>query len=249
MIVTFLLNDFFDKVSNNKKMSNYYTVFWSSSVDGYFRFYRKFRKKLGIAKVDPFVNNDHWPIPSNENTDDNSHPFSIPNLVCLNNRPPEHYITSYGCICRTQGEDGSKYLIVKRPYSIDYVGFIGGSYAPHQFYFYIQNLPTNEREKILSAGDDFDILWNEIFPSHKHNENYYQYAKKKFNMIQPYLSWLLEEVPSRDPNGIYNWVFPKGKISYSGGFPETELSCAIREFNEETHDVFPLHEKYLSVQL
>jgi len=178
--------------------------------------------------------------------------FALPHLCCLSNRPPEQYITSYGCICRSSNQSNpeaeAKYLIVKRPYSIDYVGFIGGSYAPHQLYFFIQNLPTNERKKIAEAAtdDDFDRLWYEIFPKGNHKENYYQYAKKKFTLIQPWISWIMEAIPARDPDGIYNWVFPKGKITYINEMQEDEISCAIREFIEETHGIFPLSQEYLT---
>lgn len=254
-------------------MSNYYTVFWTSATDGYFQFYRKFRKKMGLTMIDPFTEVALTASPAasvdTAMLSEEFNYFSLPNLCCLSNRPPEQYITSYGCICRSSGSPNNdvntdhtdrtnrldrserseaKYLIVKRPYSIDYVGFIGGSYAPHQLYFFVQNLPANERQKIAKASDDddFDGLWYEIFPREKHKEKYYQYAKKKFALIQPWISWIFEAIPSRDPDGIYNWVFPKGKITYINDMQEGEIACAIREFIEETHGIFPLSQEYLT---
>jgi 8-oxo-dGTP pyrophosphatase MutT (NUDIX family) len=65
------------------------------------------------------------------------------------------------------------------------------------------------------------------------------YAKSKFDSLSPILDGLLEFIPSKDPDGLSQWLWPKGRIEYyptMNGImsPESPWECAIREFSEET---------------
>ena len=81
---------------------------------------------------------------------------------------------------------------------------------------------------------DFDELWKEIWSnstddkSVEHNLEYYR-AKEQFTILKEYI---LPQIAHRI-NITYNvpeWGFPKGKRN--GG--ESNLECAIREFEEES---------------
>jgi 8-oxo-dGTP pyrophosphatase MutT (NUDIX family) len=127
-----------------------------------------------------------------------------------------------------------KYLLIKRRHSLGYMEFIRGRYniediegITHLFEQMIQY------EIDMIKSHTFDELWNEIWTDKKKYNEYYS-AKEKFLMLKDNqcidcnlnfyintakLKWTSEE-----------WGFPKGRKNTN----ESEMNCAIREFEEET---------------
>jgi len=123
----------------------------------------------------------------------------------------------------------------------------------------IQDLPQDERIRLVEH--DFDQLWTDLHLKPADGEAY-EFGKEKFNQIKPHLKNLFKRFPSRDPDGKYLWLFPKGKPDYRPMscynsdnsqtvltckenlvidpvrlIPESPFECALREFTEETNGV------------
>ena len=126
-----------------------------------------------------------------------------------------------------------EYLMIRRRHTLGFVDFIRGKYAVDNTY-YIANMiyqMTNEEKEHLKTKE-FDEIWASIWgdDSESHHKNERIISCEKFNQL-------------RSANGLNNlieasttswdeqeWGFPKGRKNYN----ETDLDCAIREFNEET---------------
>ena len=125
------------------------------------------------------------------------------------------------------------FLFVRKKNSIEYIEFIKGKYNIYNEYSYVKLLSyiTLEELKVLKNNDFIDI-WNNLWNINENNkifnikyENEYINSKDKFEKID---KSIYEKIKI-----IYNepeWGFPKGKKNKY----ESNLDCAIREFNEET---------------
>jgi 8-oxo-dGTP pyrophosphatase MutT (NUDIX family) len=125
-----------------------------------------------------------------------------------------------------------QYLLIQRKDSLSYVEFIRGKYNTYDREFLsrlIQGMTITEQERILSNnfGDLWKSLWGDTINSKTH-KNDYDISELKFNSIKELLPELVKNNPSNwtEPE----WGFPKGRRNPH----ETDLSCAIREFQEET---------------
>jgi ADP-ribose pyrophosphatase YjhB (NUDIX family) len=160
--------------------------------------------------------------------------LSLPNRVSISNFKIGMPIISYGIIYRYDNII-PEYLLIKRNNSLSYIDLLQGSYRESQLYFMIQELPHDERKRLISY--DFDRLWGDI--SMMVETELYKVAKEKFSTLKPHLKRLFEMVPSSDPDGKKLWLFPKGRPDYIADentlVPEDPLKCAIREFTEETN--------------
>ena len=180
----------------------------------------------------------------------------MPNIINEINK----YINSYGIICFKIDEtinisidklinaeidstnykinndinlnDKIKILMIRRRHSLNYVQFIRGKYTMANL-SKIFKLMTNYENKLI-LNNNFNYLWHELWRDTAKNKNYkkeYLHSKNKFNKLKENNFYeLLEE------NNLSNylepeWEFPKGKKNMN----ETSLTCAIREFNEETN--------------
>lgn len=154
-----------------------------------------------------------------------------------------------------------KYLMVQRKDSLSYVEFIRGKYEV-QNRTYLMKLfslmAPYEREQI--RNNDFETLWKDMWcknADQEHNKNFnkeYNEATTKFNLLkngvyiiiaddlistEPFdesskttifmnLDYILDNTKSEYPET--EWGFPKGRRNIN----EDDISCAIREFREET---------------
>ena len=132
-------------------------------------------------------------------------------------------ITSNGVIHVNNG----KYLMIRRRKTLGYVDFMRGRYSPKK-HAYIMNLvdemTVQEKKDLLEL--DFTTLSHQMWGA-AHEETY---ARDKFNQIKGdgMLAALIEASPTRW--ATQEWGFPKGRRNMN----ETELNCALREYEEET---------------
>jgi 8-oxo-dGTP pyrophosphatase MutT (NUDIX family) len=159
-------------------------------------------------------------------------------------------VTSYGLIavrylnnnCTTSlfsnsatihnGYDSIQFLLIKRKDSIAYVEFLRGRYGQLDEPYIcrlLRNMTQSEHERLRTKT--FDELWQTLWgerSSIRSHKNDYDASIKKFMHVKDKLPTLLEENPTKwvEPE----WGFPKGRRNPY----ETDMSCAIREFQEET---------------
>lgn len=168
-----------------------------------------------------------------------------------------HPIISYGIICYKLEYDSHsnslcpKYLMVQRKDSLAYVEFIRGKYdLSNKEYItkMLQNMTPEERTKIHTQT--FDQLWNSMWcrATHSPEENTknfnkeFKEAKEKFDMLKRgYLITLTGgdklyfnlDYIMQNTQPLFQdteWGFPKGRRNIN----ENDISCALREFKEET---------------
>ena len=154
-------------------------------------------------------------------------------------------IISYGIILYNKLHGDKKYLMIQRKDTIGFIEFMRGKYDVYSIH-YITHLfkimSRIERENILTKTFDelWDGLWfkNKKYSSNLNNLSEYTISKHKFNILKSgyiitnqYVS--LTSLNNKTPM-IYEtpeWGFPKGRRNIY----ESDLSCAIREFEEETN--------------
>uniref|UniRef100_A0A6C0B7H5 Nudix hydrolase domain-containing protein n=1 Tax=viral metagenome TaxID=1070528 RepID=A0A6C0B7H5_9ZZZZ len=143
-------------------------------------------------------------------------------------------ITSYGII-HIMNE---KYLMICRRKTLGFTDFIRGKYS-FQHLKNINNLihemTLTEKKNILEQ--DFNTLWCDLWGISSDHSMDELHARDKFNMIKKgymvdnqfiCLNDLIESSTSTWETP--EWGFPKGRRNPY----ETELSCALREYEEET---------------
>ena len=151
-------------------------------------------------------------------------------------------ITSLGIISYRFNKEtqNNEFLMIRRKDSLGFVDFMRGKYPLHNK-IYIQNIinemTIQEKEKLLKYT--FSELWNELWG----NDIGIQYrneeksSKEKFNQLLLGIncnneSFSLHLLIENSHTEWYEteWGFPKGRRNYQ----EKDLSCALREFEEET---------------
>jgi ADP-ribose pyrophosphatase YjhB (NUDIX family) len=152
--------------------------------------------------------------------------------VCVNP------ITSIGIICfRYNKNKEVEYLMINRKHSLGFVEFLRGKY-PLNNYDYIVNI-FNEmtiQEKLLLKEKDFSELWNDLWGKFMG----LQYRSEEKKSKEKYLALKNGTHSKYNLNDIIDastttwntpeWGFPKGRRNYQ----ESDLNCALREFEEET---------------
>lgn len=162
-------------------------------------------------------------------------------------------ITSYGIICFRLVTDKvnqsvyPEYLMVQRKDSLNYVEFVRGKYELKQRNYIMkmfQNMTEEERNELqtMSFSDIWMKLWN-VTNCH-HFEREYNESKRKFDILKKgyiidrgaenggYMHFSLDYVLENTKSSIKEseWGFPKGRRNIN----ETDVTCALREFSEET---------------
>ena len=127
---------------------------------------------------------------------------------------------------------GIKFLLIKRKDSIAYVELLRGKYHPGDepyLCILLHNMTQTEHERLLTKT--FDELWNTLWGERSNmrsHKNDYDVSIKKYVQIAEILPNLIKSNPTKwtEPE----WGFPKGRRNPY----ESDISCAIREFQEET---------------
>lgn len=149
-------------------------------------------------------------------------------------------ITSIGVIAYRCVNGRNEYLMIRRKDSLGYVDFIRGKY-PLYNYIYIKNIidEMTEDEKNRLLNDDFDTLWETLWGDNIgiQYRNEEKVSKDKLECLKKGIKTIKYEynLQSLIKNSKTKWQepewgFPKGRRN----FQEKDLSCALREFEEET---------------
>jgi len=149
-------------------------------------------------------------------------------------------IISTGIIIFKKEDNIIKYLLVRRKDTLGFVEFMRGKYNLENV-AYINKLfeimTFDERNMIVHYN--FDYLWNKLWmkQDNKQYHNEYDSSKKKFNILKEgiYNKNILVSLKTLNSTNKLlwyepEWGFPKGRRNLK----ETNLECAIREFEEET---------------
>ena len=127
-----------------------------------------------------------------------------------------------------------KFLMIQRKNSLGYLEFIRGRYDEtnnQNINYLFEQMTENEIKDILSK--EFDSLWNELWDVNniKNKNHYKEYmtSRQKFYELKLNKSDIINNLK---PKYLYNeWGFPKGRRELY----ESDIICAIREFEEETN--------------
>lgn len=129
--------------------------------------------------------------------------------------------------------DNIQFLMVQRKHSLGYMEFMRGRYInddKESIIHLIEQMSPSEITDI--SNKDFDYLWNNLWDlnnikNKNHHKEYIQSKQKFYQIKLNYPEIFIEIKPLYSFN---EWGFPKGRReSY-----ESDLVCAIREFEEET---------------
>jgi 8-oxo-dGTP pyrophosphatase MutT (NUDIX family) len=142
------------------------------------------------------------------------------------------YQTSLFSPLSDNGNESLQYLLIKRKDSISYAEFLRGRYTitdPIYIGRLIRNMTQDEHQRLKTMT--FDELWQTFWgeqSSLRSHKSDYESSIKKFMQLQDSLPTLLAENPTKwtEPE----WGFPKGRRNPY----ETDINCAMREFQEET---------------
>lgn len=123
--------------------------------------------------------------------------------------------------------DDVRILMIRRKDSMSFAEFMRGKYEVDDIPYIstlIKNMTLKEQASI--ASDSFDCLWRQLWGDDRTTSDYAQ-SKEKFNLLDRVQIMRDNLSPYTEPE----WGFPKGRRMRG----ETDLACAIREFDEETN--------------
>jgi len=133
-----------------------------------------------------------------------------------------------------------EYLMIRRRDSLGYVDFIRGKYPlfNKRYLLNIINEMTNdEKHKLLN--NEFDVLWEQLWGDYIgiQYRGEEKTSKEKFTSLNLGISLSYDKYNLESLIKLSNtswtepeWGFAKGRRNYN----EKDLSCALREFEEET---------------
>lgn len=159
-------------------------------------------------------------------------------------------ITSYGLIVYTVIENKTYYLLGKVRDTISFKQFINMNISHDTMRTYLEHMAKIEKERLIY--DDYENIVNDMIMN-EHNKNQLLNPEyiDKFNLYKQLYVELLQD----DKIGLddYPYIFPKGRKKKN----ESELNCAIREFEEETkisskyveicNNIDPIEETYFGL--
>ena len=149
-------------------------------------------------------------------------------------------ITSSGIIVYNNKNNNLKFLMICRKDSLGYVDFIRGKYHLYNKRYIINiinEMTILEKKNILEK--EFDDLWHTLWGDYIgiQYKSEYKISKEKFNVLKNGIKLknceynLISLINESNTNwSDPEWGFPKGRRNLQ----EKDLSCAIREFEEET---------------
>lgn len=149
-------------------------------------------------------------------------------------------IISLGVILYKVVDSKIYYLMVQRRDTLGFVEFMRGKYnLENSKYIYELFKIMTETERIKLLNNDFDYLWQNLWMNKnlKKFQNEYNNSKKKFNILKRGTTIDGDELSllsiHKTVSIFYKtpeWGFPKGRRNNR----ESDLSCAKREFEEES---------------
>jgi hypothetical protein len=178
-----------------------------------------------IKNLKIFNNYNFLNIKTKNKTDNKTDNNNYNNNYCTNNN-----LISKNLIATNKN---IKFLMVQRKNSLGYLEFMRGRYNLDNIKtitHLLEQMTPEELDDIINI--DFDILWNNLWDSNnirnKNHHKEYISSKQKFYQLKLINIDILKNTK---PLFSFNeWGFPKGRReSY-----ESDLVCAVREFEEET---------------
>lgn len=160
-------------------------------------------------------------------------------------------ISSFGIICYRMRRGEPEYLMVQRKDSLPFVEFIRGKYNVQNRGYIIRLLNGMTREeRMMLSTSSFDTLWHGFWQS-DHSSGFvkeYEQSKARFTMLKE--GYYLRSHTESDGGAVVffsletalattaesakhtetEFGFPKGRRNIN----ESDISCACREFSEET---------------
>ncbi len=149
-------------------------------------------------------------------------------------------ITSYGIIVFKKTNEGIKYLMIRRRNSFGYIDFIRGKYSLtniEQIEVSVDEMSVIEKKMILE--NTFEYLWKDMWGEPVNNQFKTEEitSGKKFEILKNGIQIgdkliTLENIITNSSTSWEEteWEFPKGRRNHL----EKDLTCALREFEEET---------------
>ena len=121
----------------------------------------------------------------------------------------------------------TRVLMIRRKDSMSFAEFLRGRYDPTDIP-YVSTLVKNMtlKEQALVASEPFEMLWKLLWGDDRNSADFGP-SRERFNQLD-------RKALMRDNLSEYTepeWGFPKGRRMRG----ETDLACAVREFNEETN--------------
>lgn len=125
-----------------------------------------------------------------------------------------------------------QFLLIRRKDSLSFIEFIRGKFSfmdEEYIGILLRNMTQAEQGRLLTCS--FEQLWYHIWgesSSLRSHKNNYEVSERRFAQLTETLPRLVRENPSVwvEPE----WGFPKGRRNPH----ESDLHCAVREFQEET---------------
>nr|SMH63232.1 mRNA-decapping protein g5R [Faustovirus] len=149
------------------------------------------------------------------------------------NSPPDRVKYSMGIACCRINDKThrAELLMVCKRNTYNFVQFVHGSYDPNDSNSVLKLLNGMTRdEKLDILSGNFQQIWYRIWLNTPVNSAYYP-ARNKYTVLWNETGGKLRALIDRSNNSRLIWELPKGRKK---AFSESDLSCAIREFNEET---------------
>ena len=121
----------------------------------------------------------------------------------------------------------TRVLMIRRKDSMSFAEFMRGKYETDNL-SYVSTLVKNMtlKEQASVASDSFESLWRQMWGDDRATSDYAQ-SKEKFNTLDRVALMRNNISEYTEPE----WGFPKGRRMRG----ESDLACAIREFDEETN--------------
>jgi 8-oxo-dGTP pyrophosphatase MutT (NUDIX family) len=146
---------------------------------------------------------------------------------------------SYGVIAFVTSPDETRFLITKKRNTYEYISIIRGHWRDltHLKKLYSE---CSKNEQTLLLTKQFDVLWSDLWirpPSTgclkgELTPSEVRVAMAKFRKRFFQLQALRPKLKEVTTHGNCLWEFPKGRKDTPS---ESELECALREFQEETN--------------
>lgn len=139
-------------------------------------------------------------------------------------------IASYGILAYRIVNKEYQFLLIQRKDTMGYIDFIRGKYPIKNKELYlkvfIEEMIPEEHTKIKTL--DFDVLWEGLWLNKKSKQylNDYKEAKERYNQLD--ILNLFNNTQCKYKTKEYG--IPKGRKNTN----ELNITCAMREFNEET---------------
>jgi hypothetical protein len=135
--------------------------------------------------------------------------------------------------------DKIKFLMVQRKHSLGYIEFLRGKYNVEnikEITYLLEQMTPAEIQEIKTK--DFDYLWNMLWDNNpnstntiKKKQHYKEYIVSKQKFYEFKMNNMNLLTTTKPIFNFNEWGFPKGRREIY----ETDIVCAMREFEEETN--------------